>query len=77
MHVLEWGAYRNQILAGVGEVGRLTPDTVKVYVALSSAGVTTARLEANFASLSPPRPRSACGATAATRRMPSKLGSWA
>lgn len=36
--MLEWNQYRQQLAAGVKEVGQLTPDTVKGYVELSSAG---------------------------------------
>ena len=28
MHMHDWNAYRQQISAGVGELGKLTPDTV-------------------------------------------------
>ncbi len=46
MHMLDWSGYRGQIVAGVGEIGRLSPDTVRGYVALSSAGAKTGRLDA-------------------------------
>jgi AhpD family alkylhydroperoxidase len=36
--MLDWNEYRQQLAAGVREVGLLSPDTVKGYVALSSAG---------------------------------------
>jgi AhpD family alkylhydroperoxidase len=36
--MLDWNEYRKQLAAGVKEVGQLSPDTVKGYVALSSAG---------------------------------------
>jgi AhpD family alkylhydroperoxidase len=36
--MLEGNEYRKQLAAGVKEVGQLSPDTVKGYVALSSAG---------------------------------------
>ncbi|KAA2236638.1 carboxymuconolactone decarboxylase family protein [Salinarimonas soli] len=35
---LDWNDYRRQLKAGVGEIGRLSPDTVRGYVGLSSAG---------------------------------------
>jgi AhpD family alkylhydroperoxidase len=36
--MLPWNEYREQLLAGVGEIGRLSPGTVKGYVDLSTAG---------------------------------------
>ena len=41
MAMLNWNDYRNQILARVGEIGKLSPDTVKGYAALSGAGANT------------------------------------
>ena len=46
MAMLDWNEYRNQILARVGEIGKLTPDTVKGYVALGGAGARTGHLDA-------------------------------
>jgi AhpD family alkylhydroperoxidase len=46
MTMLNWNDYRNQILARVGEIGRLSPDTVKGYAALSGAGAKTSHLDA-------------------------------
>jgi len=31
MAMLDWNDYRNQILGRVGEIGKLSPDTVKGY----------------------------------------------
>ena len=36
--MLNWNEYRTQLAAGVKEVGQLSPDTVKGYMELSSAG---------------------------------------
>jgi len=36
--MLDWNDYRKQLAAGVKQVGQLSPDTVKGYIALSSAG---------------------------------------
>jgi AhpD family alkylhydroperoxidase len=36
--MLDWNEYRKQLATGVKQVGQLTPDTVKGYVELSSAG---------------------------------------
>ncbi len=36
--MLDWNAYRAALKTGVGAFGRLSPDTVRSYVGLSSAG---------------------------------------
>jgi AhpD family alkylhydroperoxidase len=36
--MLNWNEYRGQLAAGVKEVGQLSPDTIRGYVELSSAG---------------------------------------
>ena len=36
--MLDWNEYRRQLAYGVKEVGQLSPDTVKGYIELSSAG---------------------------------------
>jgi len=36
--MLNWNEYRRQLAAGVKDVGQLSPDTVRGYVELSSAG---------------------------------------
>jgi AhpD family alkylhydroperoxidase len=46
MSMLDWNTYRQQIMAGVGEVSKLSPDTVKGYVGLAGASHKTARLGA-------------------------------
>ena len=46
MAMLDWNEYRDQILARVGEIGKLSPDTIKGYVALGGAGAKTGRLDA-------------------------------
>jgi alkylhydroperoxidase/carboxymuconolactone decarboxylase family protein YurZ len=46
MVMLNWNDYRNQILARVGEIGKLSPDTVKGYMALGGAGAKTGHLDA-------------------------------
>ena len=44
--MLNWNDYRNQILGLVGEIGKLSPDTVKGYAALSGVGAKTGHLDA-------------------------------
>jgi AhpD family alkylhydroperoxidase len=39
--MLDWADYRRQLGEGVKELGQLSPDTVKSYVALSQAGQRT------------------------------------
>jgi AhpD family alkylhydroperoxidase len=36
--MLDWNEYRKQLAAGVKEIGQLSPDTIRGYLALSSAG---------------------------------------
>jgi AhpD family alkylhydroperoxidase len=46
MSMLDWNAYRQQLTVKVGEIARLSPDTVKGYQALSAAGQKTELLGA-------------------------------
>ena len=45
MHMLDWNAYRQQIISGVGELAKLSPDTVKGYGTLNGAGAKTHQLD--------------------------------
>lgn len=36
--MLDWNEYRKQLMSRVGELGKLAPDTVSGYQALSLAG---------------------------------------
>ena len=38
MAMLDWTTYRQQLSARLGEIAKLSPDTIKGYVALSGAG---------------------------------------
>ena len=38
MHMLGWNGYRRQISAGVVSLGKLSPDTVRGYLAMNGAG---------------------------------------
>lgn len=51
MHMMDWNTYRQQILAGVGEMGKLSGDTVRGYVQLGSAGGKTNHLDAKIREL--------------------------
>lgn len=46
MHMQDWNIYRQQLIAGVGDLGKLSPDTVRGYAALGGAGAKTNHLEA-------------------------------
>jgi AhpD family alkylhydroperoxidase len=43
--MLDWVEYRTEILARIGELGRLSPDTLRGYQALSGAGTKTGHLD--------------------------------
>jgi AhpD family alkylhydroperoxidase len=45
MHMLDWNAYRQQLVAGVGGLGRLNPDIVRGYTTLSRAGQKARHLD--------------------------------
>ena len=49
--MLDWNEYRKQLATGVKEVGKLSPDTVRGYVELSSAGQKTDLLGAKVREL--------------------------
>jgi len=46
MHMMDWNAYRQQVVAGVGGLAKLTPETVKGYSAMGLAGQKTGHLDA-------------------------------
>ncbi len=46
MHMMDWNGYRDQVLAGVGGLSKLSPDTVRGYVTLGGAGTKTGHLDA-------------------------------
>ena len=45
MHMMDWNTYRRQIVAGVGGLAKLSPETVKAYVAMSSRDQKTAHID--------------------------------
>lgn len=45
MHMMDWNAYRNQVLGGVAHLGKLSPDTTRGYAALGGAGAKTGHLD--------------------------------
>ncbi len=46
MPMMDWNAYRAQVLAGVGHLAQLSPDTARGYGTLGGAGRKTDRLGA-------------------------------
>jgi AhpD family alkylhydroperoxidase len=44
--MLDWNTYHQQLLATIGEMGKLSPDTVRGSGQLSEAGTKTGRLDA-------------------------------
>jgi AhpD family alkylhydroperoxidase len=44
--MLNWPDYRKQLLGRIGEIAKLSPDTVAGYQTLSAAGNKTGRLDA-------------------------------
>ncbi len=44
--MLNWNDYRKQLIGRIGELGKLSPDTLSGYQALSGAGKKTGHLDA-------------------------------
>ena len=44
--MLDWLQYRKELLGRIGDIGKLSPDTLKGYQTLSGAGEKTGRLDA-------------------------------
>jgi AhpD family alkylhydroperoxidase len=44
--MLNWLEYRKELMGRIGEIGKLSPDTVAGYQTLSNAGQKTAHLDA-------------------------------
>jgi len=44
--MLDWVNYKSELQTRVGQFGRLSPDTLKGYMALSQAGAKTGQLDA-------------------------------
>jgi len=42
----DWNGYRQQLLGMIGEIARLSPETMKGYITLSAAGTKTNHLDA-------------------------------
>ena len=46
MHMMDWNLYRQQVVAGVNSLAKLTPETIKGYGAMGAAGAKTGNLDA-------------------------------
>jgi AhpD family alkylhydroperoxidase len=46
MSMIDWNVYRDQLMSGIGELGKLSPDSVGGYMMASGAGAKTNRLDA-------------------------------
>ena len=44
--MLDWLGYRKELVGRIGEIGKLSPDTLKGYQTLSGAGEKTGHLDA-------------------------------
>jgi AhpD family alkylhydroperoxidase len=44
--MLDWNQYREELKGRIGEIGKLSPDTVRGYATLSNAGERTGHLDA-------------------------------
>ncbi|MDR2874971.1 MAG: carboxymuconolactone decarboxylase family protein [Methylobacillus sp.] len=49
--MLDWNAYRAELVGRIGEIAKLSPDTVRGYQTLSGAAVKNGRLDAKTAEL--------------------------
>jgi AhpD family alkylhydroperoxidase len=49
--MLDWEAYRREVVAGVGEIAQLSPETARGYAALGAAGQKTDLLGAKVREL--------------------------
>jgi len=45
MSMMDWKIYRQQVVAGVGDLAKLSPDTVRGYGTLGGAGRKTGHLD--------------------------------
>lgn len=49
--MIDWNSYRGELMARVGELGQLSPDTVRGYTTLGGAGAKTNHLDAKVRQL--------------------------
>jgi AhpD family alkylhydroperoxidase len=46
MHMIDWNTYRQQVVNGVADIAKLSPETVRGYSAMGGAGQKTGQLDA-------------------------------
>lgn len=51
MHMFDWNLYRQQVVAGVGGLAKLSPETVRGYGAMGAARQKTGHLDAKIREL--------------------------
>ena len=44
--MLDWNTYRQELIASIGQIGKISPDMVRGYRQLSDAGAKTGKLDA-------------------------------
>jgi AhpD family alkylhydroperoxidase len=44
--MLDWNGYRQELSGRIGEIGRISPETIRGYRGLSDAGAKTGKLDA-------------------------------
>jgi AhpD family alkylhydroperoxidase len=44
--MLDWNTYRQELIASIGQIGKISPDMVRGYRELSDAGAKTGKLDA-------------------------------
>lgn len=49
--MLDWNTYRNELMARVGEIGKISPDTLRGYQTLSGAALKNGHLDAKTVEL--------------------------
>jgi hypothetical protein len=67
MSMLDWNTYRQQLTVRIGEIAKMSPDTIKGYQTLSGAGQKTDLLGPKIRELISQSPS---GVTAVSRYMP-------
>ena len=49
--MLDWNTYRQELIASIGQIGKISPDMVRGYRELSDAGAKTGKLDAKIREL--------------------------
>ena len=70
MAMLDWNTYRQHLTVRIGEIAKLSPDTIKGYQALTAAGQKTNLLGPKTRELISPAVAAPSGVTAVSRCTP-------